>query len=54
MPERRWIPKITINISQKLYRKKGEKTNVVYLSKNGCFDGGNIIDNEVIWLQRSK
>ena len=27
-----------------------ENTNVVYLGKNRCFNGENMIDNEAIWL----
>lgn len=28
-----------------------ENTNVVDLSKNGCFNGGTIVENELIWLR---
>jgi hypothetical protein len=29
----------------------GDFTNVVDLSKNGCFNGGLIVENELIWFK---
>jgi hypothetical protein len=30
--------------------KKGKNANRVDLSKNGCFNGGMVVENELIWF----